>query len=342
MRSFVSRMWTDMVLGMLFTVSGFVKAVDPMGLAYKLEEYLALFGLAEWNRCSGWMAVGLCAAELTLGLLLLLRLWRRTTAVAVTIFLLVFTALTYRIYSDPYGGIQECGCFGEAFHLSNGATFAKNVLFLIVAGVHVWRVFRQGDCLFDWRRTALGIGCAVVAALLPVYARVYLPPFDFLPYNVGTKIEGEHGIALYDSAFREVTKEVFDGEKMSYMIGVREEPDAAVEEKVKALREAWRNGVIRLFVATSQSGMPIPGGEDVPQYFMDDLTLKSVLRCDAGVVAFSRDRRIIGKWNLEHTPRSFHTYGGELGAERWKRTGLLGGMAVVVLLFFRMRKKMGA
>ena len=259
MRSFVSRIWTDMVLGMLFTVSGFVKAVDPMGLAYKLEEYLALFGLAEWNRCSGWMAVGLCAAELTLGLLLLLRLWRRTTAVAVTIFLLVFTALTYRIYSDPYGGIQECGCFGEAFHLSNGATFAKNVLFLIVAGVHVWRVFRQGDCLFDWRRTALGIGCAVVAALLPVYARVYLPPFDFLPYNVGTKIEGEHGIALYDSAFREVTEEVFDGEKMSYMIGVREEPDAAVEEKVKALREAWRDGVIRLFVATSRSGMPIPG-----------------------------------------------------------------------------------
>ena len=133
MRSFISRMWTDIFLGVLFVVSGFVKAVDPVGLSYKIEEYLGMFQLSGWSGLSMLLSVLLCAAELTLGLLLLLRLWRRITAVAVTLFILVFTILTYSIYTDPYGGINECGCFGEAVHLSNGATFAKNLILLVQA-----------------------------------------------------------------------------------------------------------------------------------------------------------------------------------------------------------------
>ena len=101
-----------MLLGVVFVVSGFVKAVDPVGLSYKIEEYLGMFQLSGWSGLSMLLSVLLCAAELTLGLLLLLRLWRKLTAVVVTLFILVFTVLTYSIYTDPYGGINECGCFG--------------------------------------------------------------------------------------------------------------------------------------------------------------------------------------------------------------------------------------
>ena len=132
-----------MVLGVLFVVSGFVKAVDPVGLSYKIEEYLGMFQLSSWGMFAISFSVLLCAAEMILGLLLLLRLWRRVTAVTVALFMLGFTVLTYLIYTDPYGGINECGCFGEAIHLSNGATFAKNILLLVVAGLHLWNVFRQ-------------------------------------------------------------------------------------------------------------------------------------------------------------------------------------------------------
>ena len=75
MRNFVKKMWSDVVLGVLFVVSGFVKAVDLVGFSYKIEEYL--------------------------GMLLLLRLWHRITAVTVTLFILGFTILTYLIYIDP-------------------------------------------------------------------------------------------------------------------------------------------------------------------------------------------------------------------------------------------------
>ena len=151
MRNFVKKMWSDVVLGVLFVVSGFVKAVDPVGFSYKIEEYLGMFQLSSWREFSVSFSVLLCVAEMTLGMLLLLRLWRRVTAVTVTLFILGFTILTYLIYIDPYGGINECGCFGEAIHLSNGATFAKNILLLVVAGIYSWNVFRQAKNNFNYR-----------------------------------------------------------------------------------------------------------------------------------------------------------------------------------------------
>jgi len=60
-------MWTDIFLGVLFVVSGFVKAVDPVGLSYKIEEYLGMFQLSGWSGLSMLLSVLLCAAELTLG-----------------------------------------------------------------------------------------------------------------------------------------------------------------------------------------------------------------------------------------------------------------------------------
>lgn len=151
MRNFVKKMWSDVVLGVLFVVSGFVKAVDPVGFSYKIEEYLGMFQLSSWREFSVSFSVLLCVAEMTLGMLLLLRLWRRVTAVTVTLFILGFTILTYLIYIDPYGGINECGCFGEAIHLPMGL-LSRRIFFCLL-----WPGFIRG--MFSGRlKTILIIG----------------------------------------------------------------------------------------------------------------------------------------------------------------------------------------
>ena len=320
-------------------VSGFVKAVDPVGLSYKIEEYLGMFQLSGWSGLSMLLSVLLCAAELTLGLLLLLRLWRRITAVAVTLFILVFTVLTYSIYTDPYGGINECGCFGEAFHLSNGATFAKNLILLVVSGFHLRNVFRQAGNDFNYRQPGLVAGVLVLAFFVPLYAYFYLPPFDFLPYNVGSEIGTENAIHLYDTGFNEVSDQVFSGGKPTYMIGIKERITPEVGDKLAALYEAYRDGTVNLFVAAFQSGMTVPGYEDIPVYLMDGVVLKSILRTSVGVVAFADDR-IVGKWNLLYTPYRFDGgYGNELTWERVKRGAFFGVLAVMIVLLFYGYKK---
>ena len=339
MRSFISRMWPDMLLSMVFVVSGFVKALDPVGLSYKIEEYLGMFQLSGWSGLSMLLSVLLCAAELTLGLLLLLRLWRKLTAVVLTLFILGFTILTYSIYTDPYGGINECGCFGEAVHLSNGATFAKNLILLVVAGFHLWNVFRQAGNDFNYRQLGLAAGVLVLGFFVPLYAYFYLPPFDFLPYNVGSEIEAENAIHLYDTGFNEVSDQVFSGGKPTYMIGIKEKITPEVGDKLAALYEAYRDGTVNLFGVASGSGMTIPGYADIPVYFMDEVVLKSVLRTPVGVVAFADDR-IVGKWNLLYTPYRFERgYGEELSRERWKRGAFFSGWVVMLALLFYERKK---
>ncbi|MFR5657210.1 MAG: MauE/DoxX family redox-associated membrane protein [Butyricimonas faecihominis] len=339
MRNVIVKMWLGIVLGVLFVVSGFVKAVDPMGLSYKMEEYLGLLGFSSWSTWVMFFSVLLCAAEIILGLLLLLHLWPRMTAVAVILFLSGFTVLTYLIYTDPYGGINECGCFGEALHLSNEATFAKNILFLIVAGVHLWFVFKQERNGFDYRQIVLAIGVFVVSFFIPLYSYFYLPPFDFLPYNVGTKIEAKNVIRLYDSGFNDVSETVFVGGKPTYMIGLKEKITPEKSGKLAALHEAYEKGKINLFIATSQDGIAIPGYCDVPVYFMDNVELKSILRTAAGVVAFADDR-IVGKWNLLYTPYRFDgEYGNELIWEQIKRGAFFGVLLVMVVSLFCGRKK---
>ena len=339
MKNFIKERWPDMLLGVVFVVSGFVKAVDPVGLSYKIEEYLGMFQLSGWSGLSMLLSVLLCAAELTLGLFLLLRLWRRITAVAVTLFILVFTILTYSIYTDPYGGINECGCFGEAVHLSNGATFAKNLILLVVAGFHLWNVFRQAGNHFNYRQPGLAAGVLVLAFFVPLYAYFYLPPFDFLPYNVGSEIGAENAIHLYDTGFNEVSDQVFSGGKPTYMIGIKEKITPEVGDKLAVLYEAYRDGTVNLFGVASGSGMTILGYEDIPVYFMDGVVLKSILRTSAGVVAFVNDR-IVGKWNLLYTPYHFDgRYGDELTWERVKRGVFFVVLVVMVVLLFYGREK---
>lgn len=341
MKDFVMKRWSDVLLGVLFVLSGFVKAVDPMGLSYKIEEYMGMFQLSSWEVFSMPFSVLLCAAEMTLGLLLLLRLWRRVTAVAVTLFILGFTILTYLIYTDPYGGINECGCFGDALHLSNGATFAKNILFLVMVVFHLWNVFRQERNSFNYRQIGLTIGVLVVAFFVPLYSCFYLPPFDFLPYNVGSKIEAKNAIHLYNSDFNEVTEEVFTDGKPAYMIGMKEEITRETSRKMATLYKAYQAGTISLFAVSSRNGITIPDYDDVPVYFMDGVVLKSILRTAAGVVAFTADRRIAGKWDLLYTPYCFDQgYGEELTRERLKRATFFGGLLIVVVLLFYGRQKM--
>lgn len=179
-----------------------------------------------------------------------------------------------------------------------------------------------------------------VAFLVPLYSYVYLPPFDFLSYNLGTEIGTKNAIHVFDSNFNDVTEKAFAGSKPAYMIGLKEEMTQEESRKSAMLYQAYRNGSIHLFAVASRSGITIPDYEDVLVYFIDNVVLKSILRTTAGVVAFTTDRRIAGKWNLLYTPYRFdREYGEELCRERLKRWVFFGVLLMMIGGLFYGRKK---
>ena len=120
------------VLALVLIVSGFVKAVDPVGSMYKLQEYVDAFSLGVFSDEFLMLAAMLQAAlEFLLGISLLMGIYRRFVTWFTPLVMLFFTVLTFVIYRGD--AVADCGCFGDAVTLSNGETFAKNVLLLLLS-----------------------------------------------------------------------------------------------------------------------------------------------------------------------------------------------------------------
>ncbi len=181
-----------LLVGGLFTLSGFVKAVDPLGTAYKIDDYLIELGLSQLMVLSLPLSLLMVVAEFALGLLLLLGLWRRGTLRLLALFLFFFTPLTLWIaLTDP---VEDCGCFGDAIKISNWETFWKNLL-LLAALMLLFFNREKITPLFGRRVAPLAVGFVLLYGLLFSLHNLYrLPLFDFRPFHIGASIPDQMSV----------------------------------------------------------------------------------------------------------------------------------------------------
>lgn len=180
-------LWLSRILfGTVFIFSGFVKAIDPLGSAYKFQDYFMAFGM-EWLLFSALpLAVLLSSLELVIGVAVLLGLKMRWSAWGGLLFMAFFTPLT--LYVALFDPVPDCGCFGDALIISNWATFYKNILFLAAAifiFIHRNKVRPLWSEKGDW--WLVGLATFLVVGL-SVYCLRYLPIIDFRPWKVGNQV----------------------------------------------------------------------------------------------------------------------------------------------------------
>ncbi|TFH26781.1 MAG: DoxX family protein, partial [Bacteroidia bacterium] len=180
------RLLSRIILGMVFIFSGFVKAVDPLGSAYKFADYFAAFRLGFLEFLALPMGVLLSAFELVLGIILILG-YRKRVIFAVTLwFMVFFTVLTFIL--ALFNPVSDCGCFGDALILTNWQTFYKNVVlmvFVLILWVARKKESDSGPVVGEW--VVIG-GLYVMASLFSFWNYRHLPLIDFRPYDVGTVI----------------------------------------------------------------------------------------------------------------------------------------------------------
>jgi len=173
------------LLALTFLFSGIVKAVDPLGTTYKIEDYLKAFGgwFTEFLPLAEPAAIALIAIEFVLGVCLLLNIKTNVTSWISLAFYLVMTPLTlYIALNNP---VSDCGCFGDALILTNWQTFWKNVvlLALVIILLCCKKVIRQ-----TWSSWMEGVwfGLAISSiAFFMTWNLLHLPIWDFRPYKVG-------------------------------------------------------------------------------------------------------------------------------------------------------------
>jgi len=179
---FVSRI----IVGLVFIFSGIVKAVDPLGSAYKFNDYFIAFNLDSLKPFALVLAILLLTAEFLAGFSVLSGYRIKTGIWGVMLLMLVFTPLTLVLaLTNP---VSDCGCFGDAIHLTNWQTFWKNIVlmvFTVILFAGRKRVKNVFSPLKEWSIIgAVGI-LFVVFSLLNLR---YLQLFDFLPYKTGVNI----------------------------------------------------------------------------------------------------------------------------------------------------------
>lgn len=176
------------LLGITFIFSGFVKAVDPLGTVYKIEDYLMAFGgwFTDLMPLAGTAAVALIALEWTLGVCMLFNVRTSITAWLSLVFYLVMTPLTLWIaLTNP---VSDCGCFGDAIVLTNWQTFWKNVVLLILVIVLLGCKKFIPQLLSWWGELVVLLLALGASATIMAYSYTHLPPMDFRPYKVGNHI----------------------------------------------------------------------------------------------------------------------------------------------------------
>ena len=177
-----------LLLAGTFIFSGYVKAIDPLGTQYKINDYLAAVHLAgivpDWITLTA--SIGISALEFSLGIFLLFAIQRRLTSKLVLGFMIVMTFITLWIAIE--NPVKDCGCFGDAIQLSNTQTLLKNIVLLISAGAVAYRplmMLRFVSKSNQWIVTNYTLVFIVVSSVICLYN---LPMFDFRPYHIGADI----------------------------------------------------------------------------------------------------------------------------------------------------------
>ncbi len=179
--------FSRLFVGLLFIFSGLIKANDPMGFGYKLQEYFHVFQLDFLNDYSTSIAVIICAFEIIMGVLLLFGIAANLVAWGLLLLILFFTFLTF--YSAFFEVVTSCGCFGDAIPLTPWESFIKDLILLAFILV----IFIKRNKINPLLNNSFGNNVVVLLTILGsfgigIYTVKYLPFIDFLPYKIGNHI----------------------------------------------------------------------------------------------------------------------------------------------------------
>jgi uncharacterized membrane protein YphA (DoxX/SURF4 family) len=185
----IIRLISRIIAGSVFIFSGFVKAVDPLGSAYKFSDYFQAFHLDFLKFISMPLAILLCATEFIAGFSVLTGLRQKTGIWGVFLLMIFFTPLTFILaLTNP---VSDCGCFGDAIQLTNWETFGKNIIllsFILILFTGKSKVKSIFEPLVEWLILSLIL---ILFVAFSFFNLRYLPVIDFLPYKDGTSIPGK-------------------------------------------------------------------------------------------------------------------------------------------------------
>lgn len=302
-----------LIVSVTFIFSGFVKLVDPLGSAYKFQEYFSaeVLNLEFLIPYALPFAILLILIEIMLGVLLALGYLPKFTTLTLLVMILIFLFLTW--YSAYYNKVTDCGCFGEAVKLSPWGTFYKNIvlLVLIVLLVISQKLIRPlfKATILKW----LSFASFMLFLYIIYHVLIHLPLIDFRPYAVGKNIqEGMrsvnqqlppiHDFILEDANGNNLTDSILNSDKVMLIVmyNINKSDNEGFGNIKNITDKALENGY-KIYALSASFNKEFEAIKNKYQFnfdvlFGDEITLKTIIRANPGIVTLHKGT-VTGKWN---------------------------------------------
>ncbi len=314
-----------LVVSATFVFSGLVKLIDPHGTAYKIHDYLMamhLIDLFSADYLTLIMSIALGVMEFTLGILLFCSIRRRSTIVLMAILTAFYTLLT--LWLAITDAVTDCGCFGDAVHLSNWQTFGKNVVLLAMLALLWWqrnRLSRLVSQPLQWLVSLYSVLYALFLAGLCLYGE---PIIDFRPFHIMQHIPTamqwpedpnalpeilDFNVEPLDGNADNTTEAILADPSYTFLLTAPrlEQADDSNLETINALCDYAQHYGYRFLCLTASGDSAIHRWQDMtgaeyPFAFTDELTLKTMARSNPALLLL-HNGTIVGKWSNHTMPR---------------------------------------
>jgi uncharacterized membrane protein YphA (DoxX/SURF4 family) len=206
MKNFITQ-FSRLFVGILFIISGLIKLNDPIGFSYKLDEYFseAVFNMPIFVPFTLAIALFLVILEVVLGVMLLIGYKSKLTIWSLLLLVIVFTFLTF--YSAYFDVVKDCGCFGDALHLTPWQSFSKDIILLFFILILLYNQKLIKPLFSNTIQNILVLASIVLSCFMGYWVINHLPLKDFRPYKVGTNIKT--AMEIPDNAPKSVVEMVF-------------------------------------------------------------------------------------------------------------------------------------
>lgn len=174
------------LVGVLFIFSGLVKANDPLGLSYKMQEFFEVWNFHWLDNFTLAFSILMIVFEIVAGVAILLGWRMRLFSWLLLLLIIFFTFLTGYAYLS--GKVRECGCFGDCIPLTAGQSFTKDLILLVL----ILFLFGVRGHIRPILKPMGSVAVLVLATLFSFafqwYVLIHLPVVDCLPYKAGNNI----------------------------------------------------------------------------------------------------------------------------------------------------------
>lgn len=251
MRYILQRMrrFCGYIAGFVFYISGILKLLDPVGAGLVMDEYYNFLHLGFLGFSSKVVGALFAFAETAIGAALITGIWRKMTGLVAMVFQAFFTLLTLILVI--FNPEMDCGCFGEAVHLTHMQTFLKNLVILLLLSCSFIPFRGLGK---PRKKKFVSFGLVTVSTLaFAVYSWMYIPLVDFTDYKVTSRLQAAEVMAVEEE---DIYEAIFiyekDGEQKEFDLMHLPDSTWTFVSTETRMKEEYQDNTIALSIYDSE------------------------------------------------------------------------------------------